>query len=286
MTALYAQWKPRSFGAVMTNHPSASATVATAAQSEPTRPGELSIPKASEAVPAATRAPWFIKRCDIFAHLEANQLEALERQALVRRFAKGQMVYMPSDPGLSVLVLTKGRVKLKGITPEGKEVILAFIDEGEVFGEMAVVDEADRGEFAEAVVPCEVLALPRDEVLAMMNRVPETALRITRLVGTRRRRIESRLRAILFRPHRERVASLLMELLESHGAVLPGGSDEEGPWAIKLRLSHQEMAGLIGATRETVTLMLGQLQLEGLIQVKRRSITIVNRQGLAKAANP
>ena len=222
---------------------------------------------------------WFLKRCDLFETLTAEEAGRLELRAVMRRFGKGEMVYFPGEPGRSVLVLASGRVKIKGLTPDGKELILAFIDEGEVFGELALVDDSPRDEFAEAVEASEVLAIPSEDLSALMETRPDLAIGVTKLLGLRRRRIETRLRNIMFRSNRQRVVAVLLELLGSHGEPL------EEAWRIRLRLSHQELASLIGSTRETVTLVLGQLQIEGCIRVKRRCITVLDRQRLIAESN-
>jgi CRP-like cAMP-binding protein len=222
---------------------------------------------------------WFLKRCPLFEGLTPPQRHRLEGRAVLRNFRRGEIIYFPTEPGRSVLLLARGRVKIRSVTPEGKETILAFIDEGELFGELALLDEQPRNEYAEAVGDCRVIALLREDLLWLMAQRPDVALSLTKLVGLRRRRIENRLRNVLFRPTRERLLSLLQELLEFHGR--PAG----GAWEIGLRLSHQELANLIGATRETVTLALGQFQREGLIRVNRRLITVVDRRRLEAAAN-
>jgi CRP-like cAMP-binding protein len=222
---------------------------------------------------------WILKRCDLFEKLTDDQAERLERNASLRNFPKGSIIYAPHDPGRSVLVLAEGRVKLKGITPDGKETIVAFIEEGELFGELAIVDDAPRDEFAESVVDSTVLAIACETLFELVDELPAFSFKVTRLLGLRRRRIETRLRNILFRSNRQRVAGILLELLEASRERT--GEERR----ITPRLSHQEIAGLIGSTRETVTLVLGQLQLEGLIKVGRRSITIVDRHGLSLVTN-
>jgi CRP/FNR family transcriptional regulator, cyclic AMP receptor protein len=221
---------------------------------------------------------WYLKRCDLFEKLTPEQSERVERRASMRRFSKGALIYAPGDPCRNVMLVARGRVKIKGITPDGKEFILAFIEEGELFGELALLDEAPRGDFAEADDATELLAIPREVLFQLVEDRPDIAFQITKLVGLRRKRIESRLRNILFRNNRQRVAGVLLELLESHGE-----RDDNG-WLIRLRLSHQEIASLIGATRETVTIILGELQLDGLIRVRRRAITVVDREGLSMEA--
>jgi CRP-like cAMP-binding protein len=222
---------------------------------------------------------WYLKRCRLFERLTPEEAQRLEARAVLRSFLRGQIIYFPSEPGESVLLLAGGRVKLKHVTADGKEAILAFIDEGELFGEMALFDNAPRNEFAEAAAASRVLAIPREDLLWLIERRPDFALHVTKLVGLRRRRLENRLRNVLFCSSRDRVIAILLELLDSHGW------QRSDHWEISLPLSHQELAGLIGATRETVTVALGQLQLERLIQVRRRRITVLDRSRLAAALN-
>jgi CRP-like cAMP-binding protein len=222
---------------------------------------------------------WFLKRCDLFKRLTPAEAERLEHRASMRTFKRGDIIYFPTEAGQSVLLLARGRVKIKDVTPDGKESIFAFIEEGELFGELALLDSQPRNEYAEAVLDSQVLVIPRDELLWLMGQKPDLAMRVTKLVGLRRRRIENRLRNIMFRPNRDRILLLLAELLDSHGQQV--GEH----WEIRLRLSHQELASLIGATRETVTVTLGQLQLERLIRIERRLIKVLDRKRLVAEAN-
>ena len=221
---------------------------------------------------------WILKRCAIFQQLTPAERQRLEHCAVMRTFRRREIIYSPNEPGERVLVLARGRVKIKAVTPDGKETIFAFIDAGELFGEFALVDSAPRNEYAEAVEDAQVIAIPREDVLWLMGQRPDVALSVTKLLGFRRRRIENRLGNILFRSNRERIVALLLELLQSHGRPSETG------WEIRLRLSHQELANLIGATRETVTLTLGQLQKEGLIRIRWRRIAVLDRTRLAAAA--
>lgn len=104
------------------------------------------------------------------------------------------------------------------------------------------------------------------------------SLAVTKIVGLRQRRLERRLRNLLFRSNRERLLGLLFELMEQYGRRIDEGL------LIDIKLSHQDLAGLIGVTRESVTLALGELQLERLITVGRQRIVILNAQKLALAS--
>lgn len=248
-------------------YPGGSAPASARATADLGRPGAM-----SETI-------WFLKRCPLFERLSPPEAERLEARALARSFARKEIIYFPDEPGSTVLVLARGRVKIKAVTPDGRETIFAFVQPGEVFGELAVLDDRPRKEYAEAVEDSLVLALPREEVLWLMARRPDVALSVTKLLGFRLRRVENRLRNTLFRSTRERTIGLILELLDEYGEPLPGGGTE-----VRVRLSHQELANLIGATRESVTLALGQLQREGLIAVHRRFIRVPNRRRLVAAA--
>src|SRR5260370_41512138 len=226
------------------------------------------------------RRLWFLKGCDLFENLTPDQAQRLERHALFRSFKRNSLSYTPSDAGQSVMVLASGRVKIKAITPDGKETILAFIEEGEMFGELAILDGEARQDYAETVMDSEVVVIPRENMLWLMQAKLDVALYITKLIGWRRRRIENRLRNVLFLPSRDRMIRLLHELMEAHG-------DRDGNRCeLRLALSHQELASLIGVTRETVTTTLGHLQADRLITPDRRPTIILHSQPLNKLIPP
>ena len=224
---------------------------------------------------------WYLKQCHLFERLSDDEAERLNRRASIRRFKKRAIVYAPTQAGASVLVLARGRVKVHDLTPDGRETILAFVEEGELFGEVAALDGEPRQEFAVAVEDSEVLAVPREDFVALLEARADLTLSITRLIGLRRRRIETRLRDILFLSSRDRLVRVLVELVEAHG-------EQRGDQhAIRFPLSHQDFAGLIGVSRETVTLALGQLQAERLIDIERRRVVVRDLNRLrGEAAKP
>ncbi len=220
---------------------------------------------------------WFLKRCQLLERLTEAELVELESRSLMRRFARGTPIYLPSEASDAVFLLAKGRVKICYLTPDGRQSILGFVEPGEVFGESALVDpESEREEYAEAVEASEIVWLPGDIIRRIAEQNPALSLGITRLIGLRRKRVERRLRQLLFLPIKKRLCHLILELAEEYGKVTPDGI------ALGIRLSHQDLAAVIGATRETVTVLLGELQSEGLIAVGRRKITVLEMDRLAK----
>jgi len=233
--------------------------------------------------PAAARARqyemadhiWYIKNCRLFELLATDQIAGLERRARVRNSPKCTPIYLPSDSAEGVFLLAEGRVKLCSFTPDGKQAILAFIEPGELFGELALVGESNRDEHAETMDASTVVLLPGDAIVQLMNESPYLALGVTKLIGLRRKRIERRLKSLLFRSNRDRVINLLLDLAEQYGQP-----SEDGV-LLSIRLSHQDLASIVGATRETVTTLLGELQLERLIKVARQRLVIRDLKRLA-----
>ena len=211
---------------------------------------------------------WVLKDCRLFDRMSPERIRQVESAARMKTFDKGDMVYLPTDAADGVLLLTAGRIRLTSITPEGKQAVLAFIEPGEFFGENAIADDGPREEYAEVVSASTVIYLPAETVREVMRQEPSLAIALTELIVTRRRRVERRLKAHLFRSHRDRLTHLLLELVEQYGRP-----DREGT-LIGIPLSHQDLAGVIGSTRESVTLMLGTLQLEGLLHVGRQRIVV------------
>src|SRR5438067_11826270 len=105
-------------------------------------------------------AIWFLKRCPLFEPRTADECRRLEARARARTFPRKAVVYFPDEPGESVLLLTRGRVKIMALTPDGRETILAFIEPGELFGELAVLDAAARSEHAARGAASPAPALP------------------------------------------------------------------------------------------------------------------------------
>jgi CRP-like cAMP-binding protein len=220
---------------------------------------------------------WFIKNCDLFSQVSHEDIAWLESKSKMRKLKRGEPIYMPSETADGILLVASGRVKICHTTPEGKQSIIAFVDAGEVFGELALLDSQQRDEYAETTEKTTLVLVPKLELQAIVRKYPRIVLGVTKLIGLRRQKVERRLRNLLFRSNRERVIHLLLELSEKYGEMREDGSIE-----LKIRLSHQEMASVIGSTRETVTVVLGQLQSENMLSIARRRISLLDLDRLAK----
>ncbi len=222
---------------------------------------------------------WHLKRCDLFERLTPGQLSRLESHCRMRKFPRKTLIYLPADHADGVLLLASGRAKISALTEDGKQAILAFIEPGELFGELAVVDSGVREEYAETCEPSVVILIAAEQVRRLMQEYPHISIGVTKLIGLRRRRIERRLKSLLFRSNRQRLVHLLLELAEQYGIPSKEGI------RLGIKLSHQDLASVIGSTRETVTITLGELQAEGHLRVGRQKIVLTDPRQLAQSVH-
>ncbi len=226
-----------------------------------------------------TEKMWCLKRCDLFAQLTPVQMQRIESRSRTRSFSARSPVYLPTSTADSVFLLTSGMVKVCHLTSEGKESILMFVEPGELFGELAIFIGQARDEYVEAVSQSTVVMIPAKEIDLLMSERTDVAMGITKMIGLRRQRIERRVKNLLFMSNRERIVHLLLDLAQQFGR-----EDNDGIH-LRVKLSHQDLASLIGSTRESVTVILSQLRSEGVIDYGRRKIVLTNPARLARSVN-
>ncbi len=219
---------------------------------------------------------WFLKHIRLFDGISPSEMQEMEKITRMEEVKKRQPLYLPGDPSRNVYLLKKGRVKIANTAPSGKEVTFDILEPGEVFGELDVLEDAPRSTSAETLDDTLICVIPRkdfDQYLAMH---PNVTFKLTKLIGLRLKKIQSRVEDLVFRDVPARLAHLLSELSKTDGVA-----DKPGI-RLKVKLTHQEMANLIGCSRETVSATMGQFRDDGLIRIDGRTVTIVNEKGLSK----
>lgn len=225
---------------------------------------------------AAPNKLWFLKHIRLFDGISPSEMQEMEKITRMEEVKKRQPLYLPGDPSSNVYLLKKGRVKIANTAPSGKEVTFDILEPGEVFGELEVLEDAPRSTSAEALDDALICVIPRkdfDQYLAMH---PNVTVKLTKLIGLRLKKIQSRIEDLVFRDVPARLAHLLSELSKSDGVA------EKQGVRLKVKLTHQEMANLIGCSRETVSATMGQFRDQGLIQMDGRTITILKPDGLLR----
>ncbi len=219
---------------------------------------------------------WYLKHIRLFDGISPSEMQEMEKITRMEEVKKRQPFYLPGDPSSNVYLLKRGRVKLANTAASGKEVTFDILEPGEVFGELEVLEGLPRETAAEALDDAMICVIRREDFDRYLAMHPNITVKLTKLIGLRLRRIQSRIEDLVFRDVPARLAHLLLELSKSDGAQEPRGI------RIKAKLTHQEMANLIGCSRETVSATLGQFRDEGLLQLDGRTMTILDLKGLSR----
>jgi len=224
---------------------------------------------------------WYLRRVNLFADMAEQEMRALADRTTMRAVHRGRVILQPDEPPEMVYVIKEGRVKISRYSPEGKEQILALLDPGDIFGELALV-RAVEPVHVEAFEDALICGMPREDFLALIRRQPEVMLQVMNVLAERLRAAEEEIADLAFRDVPGRLASLLLRLAQAYGHASADGQ------RLALRLTHQDMAAMIGATRETVTAVLSRFRESGLIAFDHRHIIIRDRDGLRRlsAARP
>jgi len=221
---------------------------------------------------------WHLERFDLLQVLGPEEMAEFNTRLKEASHEKGASIYLPGDPSDAVYFLKKGRVKVSYLDENGKRLTLAIYGKGEPFGEMSIIGQEDRKLEASALEEVWLCWIGRDELLRFAEEHPRLSLRIAKLIGWRRQEIENQMEDLLFKDVPTRLARLLWKLGGSYGR------NREETIQIGPRFTHQDLAELIGSTRETTSLMLGRFVKEGLIGRGWGRIIIKNKTQLRQRA--
>lgn len=214
----------------------------------------------------------YLSELAVFQDLTPREMEDLNRITTMSTVAKGRVFYRPEEPGEVLFILKEGRVQLYRISPEGKKLVITTLGPHTLFGEMALLGTKMHNTFAEAVEDCLICVMSRTDLERLILNKPQVALRVLDITGKRLREAEERLENMAFKGIPARLASLLLRL-----------SSEQGDDTIR-GLTHQDLAESVGTYRETATQVLNDLKAQGLIEIGRKRITILNKDGLEEIA--
>lgn len=217
---------------------------------------------------------WYLKNINLFHGMSEEQMRMVEQRTVMREVRRREVLYLPGDAGDRIYLLKRGVVKISALQEDGREVLLALLRKGEVFGEEAVLDDSPRDHVAEAYEDALVCIITRQDFMDMLRSHPELVFKVTKLIGIRLKTFRTRVEHLLFKGASQRLASTLLELAHEHGI-----SDAQGV-LVPLRLSQQDLANLIGVTRESVNLALSDFRRRGLVILENRAFRLPRPQAL------
>ena len=215
----------------------------------------------------------YLSAIDVFRDLSPAEVADIERTITMSACHTGRVFFTPAESGEVLFLLKKGKVQLYRLSPEGKKQVVVTLDAGAVFGEMALVGQGMHGALAEALEESLICVMSREDVERIIRWKPVVALRFIEAMGRRLHEAESRLEEIAFKNIPARLASVLLRLADEMG----DGRAVEG-------YTHQDLAEMLGTYRETATQTLNSFKQHGLIELGRKRVVILNREGLEAAA--
>ncbi len=214
----------------------------------------------------------YLSDIEIFQDLSPREMQELDRITTMSNVQKGKVFYRPEDVTEVLFIIKEGRVQLYRISAEGKKLVITTLGPGNLFGEMALVGEQMHNTFAEAIEDCLICVMSRTDLERLILNKPQVALRVLDITGRRLHEAEERLEDMAFKGIPARLASLLLRVREEQGS-----NEIKG-------LTHQDLAEMVGTYRETATQVLNDLKNDGLIDIGRKRIIILDPEGLEARA--
>jgi CRP/FNR family transcriptional regulator, cyclic AMP receptor protein len=215
----------------------------------------------------------FLATVPLFNGLDRVELERFAEVTREKSYPKGSVILFEDDPGDSLFVVRDGRVKVVLIGEDGREVILGVLGVGEYFGELSLIDDRPRSAHVIAMEDSNLLVLRREDFRKRVESSPSVAWSLLTELSRRLRRADDKIGGLVLLDVPGRIARLLLDLAE-----------ESGTNAIEKTLTHQTIAQMIGASRETVSRAMKDFQDAGWITVERRRIALADRAALEQRA--
>jgi CRP-like cAMP-binding protein len=240
-------------------------------------PGLHRQPSAAAGADALAGVVEALQRVPLLAGQSAAQLAAIAQLARRQRFKRDDVIYVEGDPADALYVIVSGQVRVRVTSPEGRQVVVLLLQAGESFGESALLDGAPRTATIEAAEPTEVIVVSREDFLRLSTQSPQIVMGLLRVMARRLRETETLAAEMAFLGVAPRLAKKLLALAEAHGRRTPAGI------TLDLRLTQQDLAAMIGATRESVNKQLTLFREQGLLAIDRQQITVLQPKKLRDA---
>lgn len=215
----------------------------------------------------------FLRTVPLFAKLDDVEVQQFADLMRDRSYPKGSVIVFEDDPGDSLYIVRQGRVKVVLVGEDGREVILGVLGVGEHFGELSLIDEQPRSAHVIAMEDTSLLVLRSDDFRRRVEASPAVAWALLQELSRRLRRADTKIHGLALLDVPGRIAHLLLDFAQE------GEAD-----TIDKPLTHQTIAHMIGASRETVSRTMKEFQDNGWIAVERRRISVSNRDALKRTA--
>ena len=219
-----------------------------------------------------------LRRAPLFDALDDEGARVLRRQMSEVKLSRGEHLFMEGDDGDALYVVIEGKMKLTRAAADGRENLLSVVGPGEMFGELSLFDPRPRTSSASAVTDAALASLKHEALIPWLRERPDVSLHMLRQLARRLRRANDVNADLVFTDVPGRVAKNLLDLAERFGNQEPDGLH------VHHDLTQEELAQLVGASRETVNKALADFAARGWLQISARSVLILDQERLRKRA--
>jgi CRP/FNR family cyclic AMP-dependent transcriptional regulator len=204
----------------------------------------------------------------LFRGLPQADLDALLAHARITNCRAGQEIFAKGSPGRSMMAILRGNVRVSAPSSGRREIVLSILHAGEIFGEIALLDGQDRTADATAITECKLLTLDHRDFIPFLERRADLCILLLKVFCQRLRQTDQQVEHAVFERLDSRVAKALSRLVSSAPQEIKAGSE------VSLRISQQELADLVGSTRESVNKQLHVWQKAGVVRLGTRLIVV------------
>jgi CRP/FNR family transcriptional regulator, cyclic AMP receptor protein len=219
-----------------------------------------------------------LSEAPLFEALSEEDALALRSKVLVVKLDRGERLFSEGDKGDRLYIILTGKIKLTKAAPDGRENLLSVHGPGEMFGELSLFDPIPRTSSATAITQAELAGLAHDAMRSFLATRPEVSIHLLQALAQRLRRINEVKADLVFTDVPGRVAKALLDLSDRFGVQTPEGMQ------VNHDLTQEELAQLVGASRETVNKALADFAARGWIQLAAKSVLIFDTDRLRKRA--
>ncbi|HTL09851.1 MAG TPA: Crp/Fnr family transcriptional regulator [Chitinophagaceae bacterium] len=222
-----------------------------------------------------------IRNYDLWCHISDEEYEELNFVHRYIEAKKGDYIYFEAFNHNKLYFIKEGYIRIGYIDDEGREVIKEIIQQGELFGQFTLEKNNLNGEFAQAYkADVSLCAFNIDDFEKLLHRKPEIALKYTKQVGNKLRNVQNRVVNLLHKDVKTRLLGFFWQLLQ-----LEAPADAKAPYCIPNYLTHEDIAHLVGSSRQTVTTIMNELAAEELLTYNRQQICFPDVKRLQKLVN-
>jgi len=211
---------------------------------------------------------WFLENIDVGTILCPGKLEGVQDDKHLKVVKKGEYVYLPEDKSKLIYFLREGRIKIGSASEDGKEIIKAILNPGEVFGELSLVGESKRRDYAIALEDTKLCCVEADQLSSLIKDHGSLSLFFMKMMGSKVLEMENRLESLVFKDSRSRIVEYLHDLVKKRGQRV--GYE----WVVRNFITHQEIANLTATSRQTVTTVLNELRSAEILTFNRKRLLV------------